>query len=193
LPPSAAGPWPAACSGFIRDVLIAQAIGTGNAADAFRLQHFQPVPQPVRRSAFNASFVPQFARRLEGEGQESARQFAEQVAAVMTTALLIFTFAAQAGMPWLMYLLAGGYADNPEKFALSVLLTQITFPYLLFMSLTALQGGILNCRISTYAAAAPILECGDDPGAAVRRAVVMPAHVLAWAMTVAAWRNSCGW
>ena len=146
--------------GFIRDVLIAQAIGTGNAADAFFVS--QRFPNLFRslfaEGAFNASFVPQFARRLEGEGQESARRFAEQVAAVMTTALLIFTFAAQAGMPWLMYLLAGGYADNPEKFALSVLLTQITFPYLLFMSLTALQGGILNSLHQyMHAAAAPIL------------------------------------
>jgi putative peptidoglycan lipid II flippase len=176
--------------GFIRDVLIAQAIGTGNAADAFFVS--QRFPNLFRslfaEGAFNASFVPQFARRLEGEGQESARQFAEQVAAVMTTALLIFTFVAQAGMPWLMYLLAGGYADNPEKFALSVLLTQITFPYLLFMSLTALQGGILNSLHQyMHAAAAPILLNVVMILALlfVEPFVGMPAHVLAWAMTVA--------
>ena len=72
--------------------------------------------------------------------------------------LLVFTVIAQAGMPWLMYLLAGGFADDPAKFALSVLLTQVTFPYLLFMSLTALQGGILNSLHQfMHAAAAPIL------------------------------------
>jgi putative peptidoglycan lipid II flippase len=120
--------------GFVRDILIARVLGTGLAADAFFVS--QRFPNLFRslfaEGAFNAAFVPQFARRLEGEGREAARQFAEQVMAVMTTALLIFTFIAQAGMPWLMYLLAGGYADNPTKFALSVLLTQITFPYLLF-------------------------------------------------------------
>jgi putative peptidoglycan lipid II flippase len=176
--------------GFIRDVLIAQAIGTGAAADAFFVS--QRFPNLFRslfaEGAFNASFVPQFARRLEGEGQESARLFAEQVMAVMTTALLLFTLAAQAGMPWLMYLLAGGYADNPEKFALSVLLTQITFPYLLFMSLTALQGGILNSLHQyMHAAAAPILLNVVMILALifVEPFVGMPAHVLAWAMTVA--------
>lgn len=176
--------------GFIRDVLIAQAIGTGAAADAFFVS--QRFPNLFRslfaEGAFNASFVPQFARRLEGEGQESARLFAEQVAAVMTTALLLFTFAAQAGMPWLMYLLAGGFADDPQKFALCVLLTQITFPYLLFMSLTALQGGILNSlHRYMHAAAAPILLNVVMILALlfVEPVTGMPAHVLAWAMTAA--------
>src|SRR5215510_5065472 len=176
--------------GFIRDILIAHALGTGLAADAFFVS--QRFPNLFRRmfaeGAFNAAFVPQFARRLEGERREAARAFAEQVCAVMTTALLIFTFVAQAGMPWLMYLLAGGYADNPEKFALSVLLTQITFPYLLFMSLTALQGGILNSLHQyMHAAAAPILLNVVMILALlfVEPFVGMPAHVLAWAMTVA--------
>jgi putative peptidoglycan lipid II flippase len=176
--------------GFIRDVLIAQAIGTGSAADAFFVS--QRFPNLFRslfaEGAFNASFVPLFARRLEGEGHESARRFAEQAMAVMTTALLIFTVVAQAGMPWVMYLLAGGFADDPEKFALSVLLTQITFPYLLFMSLMALQGGILNSLHKyMHAAAAPILLNVVMILALlfVEPFVGMPAHVLAWAMTAA--------
>src|SRR5262245_34280770 len=146
--------------GFIRDILIAHALGTAFAADAFFVS--QRFPNLFRslfaEGAFNAAFVPQYARRLEGEGHESARRFAEQVMSVMPTVLLVFTLIAQAGMPWLMYMLAGGYADNPPKFALSVLLTQVTFPYLLFMSLTALQGGILNSLHQfMHAAAAPIL------------------------------------
>jgi putative peptidoglycan lipid II flippase len=176
--------------GFVRDILIARVLGTGLAADAFFVS--QRFPNLFRslfaEGAFNAAFVPQYARRLEGEGREAARQFAEQVMAVMTTALLIFTFVAQAGMPWLMYLLAGGYADNPTKFALSVLLTQITFPYLLFMSLTALQGGILNSlHRYAHAAAAPILLNVVMILALVLVAprTGLPAHVLAWAMTVA--------
>lgn len=176
--------------GFVRDILIARVLGTGLAADAFFVS--QRFPNLFRslfaEGAFNAAFVPQYARRLEGEGREAARRFAEQVMAVMTTALLIFTVIAQAGMPWLMYLLAGGYADNPTKFALSVLLTQITFPYLLFMSLTALQGGILNSlHRYAHAAAAPILLNVVMILALVLVAprTGLPAHVLAWAMTVA--------
>jgi putative peptidoglycan lipid II flippase len=179
--------------GFIRDILIAHALGTGLAADAFFVS--QRFPNLFRslfaEGAFNAAFVPQYARRLEGEGTEAARRFAEQVMSVMTAVLLVFTLIAQAGMPWLMYLLAGGYADDPPKFALSVLLTQVTFPYLLFMSLTALQGGILNSLHQfMHAAAAPILL---NIVMIVALVLVAPfalpfadiAYALAWAMTVA--------
>jgi putative peptidoglycan lipid II flippase len=176
--------------GFIRDILIARVLGTGFAADAFFVS--QRFPNLFRslfaEGAFNAAFVPQYARRLEGEGRGAARRFAEQVMALMTVVLLVFTLAAQAGMPWLMYLLAGGYADDPAKFALSVLLTQITFPYLLFMSLTALQGGILNSLHQyAHAAAAPILLNVVMIIALLFVAPFtgLPAHVLAWAMTVA--------
>jgi len=179
--------------GFIRDVLIAHALGAGLAAEAFFVS--QRYPNLFRslfaEGAFNAAFVPQYARRLEGEGHDAARRFAEQAMAVMASVLLVFTFIAQAGMPWLMYLLAGGFADTPAKYALSVTLTQITFPYLLFMSLTALQGGILNSLHQyMHAAAAPILLnvvmiaalLGVAPSTANPEAV---AYVLAWAMTVA--------
>ena len=179
--------------GFIRDVLIAHALGAGMAAEAFFVS--QRYPNLFRslfaEGAFNAAFVPQYARRLEGEGHAAARHFAEQVMAVMTAVLLVFTFVAQAGMPWLMYLIASGYANTPGKYALSVLLTQITFPYLLFMSLTALQGGILNSLHQyMHAAAAPILLNVVMIAALVGVApfTVVPddvAYVLAWAMTVA--------
>jgi putative peptidoglycan lipid II flippase len=179
--------------GFIRDILIAHALGTGLAADAFFVAMRFPnlFRSLFAEGAFNAAFVPQYARRLEGEGRDSARRFAEQVMSVMATVLLLFTLIAQAGMPWLMYLLAGGYADDPPKFALSVLLTQVTFPYLLFMSLTALQGGILNSLHQfMHAAAAPILL---NVVMIVALVLVAPfalpfadiAYALAWAMTVA--------
>ncbi|MGH6930387.1 MAG: murein biosynthesis integral membrane protein MurJ, partial [Dongiaceae bacterium] len=179
--------------GFFRDILIAHVLGTGPAADAFFVSMRFPnlFRSLFAEGAFNAAFVPQYARRLEGEGHESARRFAEQVMSVMTAVLLVFTVIAQAGMPWLMYLLAGGYADDPAKYALSVLLTQVTFPYLLFMSLTALQGGILNSLHQfMHAAAAPILL---NVVMIVALLVVGPfalpqedvAYVLAWAMTVA--------
>jgi putative peptidoglycan lipid II flippase len=179
--------------GFIRDILIAHALGTGLAADAFFVSMRFPnlFRSLFAEGAFNAAFVPQYARRLEGEGHDPARRFAEQVMSVMTSVLLVFTLIAQAGMPWLMYLLAGGYADDPAKYALSVLLTQVTFPYLLFMSLTALQGGILNSLHQfMHAAAAPILL---NVVMIVALVIVGPfalplhevAYALAWAMTVA--------
>lgn len=128
------------------------------------------------------------SRQLEGEGAEAARLFAERVLSIMVTVLAAFCLLAIAGMPWLMYLLAGGYADDRDKFLLCVALTQITFPYLFFMSLTALQGGILNSlHRYAHAAAAPILLNVVMIIALV--AVVpftgLPAYTLAWAMTTA--------
>ena len=130
--------------GFVRDILIALVIGAGPVADAFFVAF--RLPNLFRRlfaeGAFNSAFVPMFARRLEEDGPEAARRFAEQALAVLLAVLLFFTVAAQIAMPWLMYVIAPGFTEEPAKFAMAVQFAQITFPYLLFMSLTALQSGV---------------------------------------------------
>lgn len=176
--------------GFVRDVLIARAIGTSAVADAFfvALRFPNTFRSLFAEGAFNSAFVPQFARRVEGEGLAAARTFAEQVLAVLLVTLLAFTMVAQIGMPWFIYLIASGFADDPEKHRLSILFTQITFPYLLFMSLTALQGGVLNSlHRFGQAAAAPILLNVVMIFAlvAVEPFTGMPGHVLSWAVAVA--------
>lgn len=146
--------------GFIRDVLMAGVLGTGPVADAFFVAF--RFPNLFRRlfaeGAFNAAFVPLFARELEGGGAAAARRFGEEVLAVLLWTLLALTALAEAAMPWLMYLLAPGFAEEPAKYTLAVLLTRIAFPYLLFMSLVALLSGVLNSlgRFAA-AAAAPVL------------------------------------
>jgi len=145
--------------GFARDVLMANALGAGMVADAFFVAF--KFPNFFRRlfaeGAFNAAFVPLFAGRLTAEGREAAIRFAAEAAAVLVSALLIFTVAALLTMPWLMYAIAPGFSDDPVKFALTVDLTRLTFPYLLFMALIALMGGMLN-SLHRFAAtaAAPI-------------------------------------
>src|SRR5579871_234116 len=146
--------------GFVRDVLIARVLGTGEMADAFFVA--QRLPNLFRslfaEGAFNAAFVPQFARRLEEGGADEARRFAEQAMSVLLTALLVFTLLAEIGMPWFMFVIAPGFTGRPAKFAMAVQFTQVTFPYLMFMSLTALQGGVLNSiNRFAHAAAAPIM------------------------------------
>ena len=146
--------------GFLRDILIAAALGAGPVADAFFVAF--RLPNLFRRlfgeGAFNAAFVPLFARRLEQDGEDSARVFAEQALSVLLTALLGLTVLAMAFMPWLMYMLAPGFSETPEKFDLAVELSRITFPYLLFMALTALLSGLLNSLYRfAAAAAAPIV------------------------------------
>ncbi len=132
--------------GFLRDILAAAVLGTGPVADAFYVAF--RFPNLFRRlfgeGAFNSAFVPLFAARYEGEGPEAARAFASEAMSGLTFVLLILSAAAMLAMPWLMYLLAPGFSDTPEKFELAVRLTQITFPYLLCMSLVALMSGVLN-------------------------------------------------
>jgi putative peptidoglycan lipid II flippase len=176
--------------GFLRDILIATVLGAGPVADAFFVAF--RIPNMFRRlvaeGAFAAAFVPMFSGRLESHGKEAARAFAEQVLAVLLGALLAFTVAVEIAMPGLMHLIAPGFTDNPAQFDLTVLFTRITFPYLLFMALVALLGGVLNSLYHfAAAAAAPILlnvvlisallgfaDAGATPG-----------HALAWAVAVA--------
>ena len=146
--------------GFLREVLIARLLGTSPAAEAFFVAMRLPnlFRQLFAEGAFNAAFVPMFARQLEEGGAAAAKRFAEHVLSVLLMVLILVTMVAELTMPWLIRLFAPGFHEYPEKFAATVLFTQITFPYLLFMSLGALQGGVLNAfgRFAS-AAAAPIL------------------------------------
>ncbi|MBS0235099.1 MAG: murein biosynthesis integral membrane protein MurJ [Proteobacteria bacterium] len=132
--------------GFVRDILIAATLGSGWVADAFVVAF--RFPNLFRRlfgeGAFNSAFVPIFAKKLEGDGPEAAHKFAEDAMAGLIFILLIVTIVTELTMPVLMYALAPGFDVQPEKFDLSVLLTRITMPYLLCMSLVALMSGALN-------------------------------------------------
>jgi len=176
--------------GFVRDILIAAVVGTGPVADAFFVAF--RLPNLFRRlfgeGAFNSAFVPLFARHLEEGGRAAARVFAEQTLAVLLSALLLLSAFAMAAMPWLMYLLAPGFAAEPEKFDLAVALSRITFPYLLFMSLVALLSGLLNSLYKfAAAAAAPILlnVCFIVALVVVLPRTGAPGQVLAWTVAVA--------
>jgi len=146
--------------GFVRDVLTAAYLGAGAGADAFFIA--QRLPNLFRslfaEGAFNAAFVPLFAGMIAAEGRERAKEFAEEVLAVLLAALFVFVLLGEATMPWSLQIIAPGFAASPEKYALTVALTRITFPYLLFISLVSLQGGILN-SVDRFAAAAatPVL------------------------------------
>jgi putative peptidoglycan lipid II flippase len=129
-------------------------------ADAFFVA--QRLPNLFRslfaEGAFSAAFVPLFAGTMAEHGKEAARAFAEDALAVLLAALLAFVLLGEIFMPAVMKLIAPGFGDDPAKFALAVALARITFPYLLFIALVALQGGVLN-SVDRFAAAAatPIL------------------------------------
>ena len=132
--------------GFVRDVLIAAVLGTSAVADAFFVAF--RVPNMFRRlfaeGAFDAAFIPLFAKRLHAEGPPAAQAFASQALAGLTLVLVVFTVLAEIAMPWLMLLLAPGFASDAAKFDLAVMLARIALPYLVFMSLVALYNGVLN-------------------------------------------------
>jgi putative peptidoglycan lipid II flippase len=146
--------------GYVRDMLFAGLFGTGMVADAWFVA--MRLPNLFRRlfaeGAFNAAFVPMFGRHLEQEGHDPAIHFAERVLSAMLVLLLCLTALAEVFMPALIWVFAPGFDAIPEKFALTVLFTGITFPYLIFMCLAALYGGALNSvNRFGHAAAAPII------------------------------------
>jgi putative peptidoglycan lipid II flippase len=159
--------------GFIRDQLIAFTLGTGFVAEAFFVA--QRFPNLFRalfaEGAFNNAFVPLFAKKVEGDGEAKALDFAIDVFSVLLAWLLVFSAAAMIAMPLIIYVIAPGFRAEGEIFDLTVNLTRICFPYLLFMSLTALQSGVLNSlNRFTAAAAAPILL----------NVVMIVSNVVAW-------------
>lgn len=146
--------------GFVRDMMVASAIGTGPIADAFFVAFRFPnmFRSIFAEGAFNSAFVPLFAKRLEGESEASARRFAEEATSALLFVLLLLTVLAMVFMPALMHVFAPGFGDDPQKREWAVQFSRITFPYLLFISLTAVQAAILNSLGKFFAgAAAPVM------------------------------------
>jgi putative peptidoglycan lipid II flippase len=130
-------------AGFVRDVMMAAYLGAGPAAEAFLVAF--SLPNMFRRffaeGAFNAAFVPIFAKKLEGG--EDARGFARDAFNGLAAVLVLVTALGTLLMPWLVWAMAAGFAGD-ERFTLAVLYGRIGFVYLLFISLVALLSGVLN-------------------------------------------------
>lgn len=146
--------------GFVRDMMMAGVLGAGPAADAF-FAAFR-FPNLFRRlfaeGAFNTAFVPLFARALEQDGEDAARDMAGRIISWLIVVLVIVTVLAEIFMEALLVPFVPGFVNDPEKFELTVLLTRICFPYLACMSLMAAYGAILNGLGKFMAAAfAPVL------------------------------------
>ncbi len=146
--------------GFARDIVLSAVLGSGAVADAFFVAF--KLPNFFRRlfaeGAFSAAFVPLFARELHEGGRAEALVFARQAQAALLVVLVPFTLVLMLAMPGVMTLLAPGMRDDAPTFALAVTFGRIAFPYLLFISLASLYGGVLN-SIDRFAhvAATPIL------------------------------------
>ncbi len=176
--------------GFARDILLAATIGAAPVADAFFVALRLPnlFRSLFAEGAFSAAFVPLFAGANAESGKEAARLFAEDALAVLLSALLGFVLLGEILMPQVMRVMAPGFAAEPGKFPLVVELGRLTFPYLLFIALVALAGGVLNSLDRFWAAAAtPILLNLFLIAAliAIRHFGFAPGRLLAWTVTAA--------
>lgn len=132
--------------GFVRDFVIARAFGAGMLTDAFFVAF--RLPNLLRRlfaeGAFSQAFVPLLAEYRNRQGGEETKQLVDRVASVLFVVVLGVAFIGILAAPLLVHLTAPGFSADEDKFALTVALTRITFPYILFMALVALAAGILN-------------------------------------------------
>ncbi|MFZ4690781.1 MAG: murein biosynthesis integral membrane protein MurJ [Polymorphobacter sp.] len=150
-------------AGFVRDMLMARYVGAGMAADAFLIAFRLPnlFRALFAEGAFSSAFVPMFNRQVGADNGDmsNAKRFAEDVLAVLLPVLVLFTCAMVIAAAPIVWALTGGFPDaSPQKFALAVDFTRLTFPYLLLISLVSLMGGLLNSIGRFWVnAAAPIL------------------------------------
>ena len=145
--------------GYLRDVLIAIYLGSGPIADAFFVAF--RIPNTFRRlfaeGSFNAAFVPSYSSELATK-RNNAKRFANDVFNILILGLLILIVIIEIFMPTFIYLIAPGFYEDQSKLELTTLLTRITFPFLLFISMASFFSAILNSNNKFgIAAAAPII------------------------------------
>ncbi|MCP8937815.1 murein biosynthesis integral membrane protein MurJ [Alsobacter sp. SYSU M60028] len=176
-------------TGFVRDIVMAAIMGTGLVADAFVVA--QRLPNHFRaifgEGAFNSAFVPTYSAALESRGREAASMLAGRLMMVLVLALGVLTALAIVFMPAFVAVLAPGFPDEPEKFALAVTLTRITFPYLLFITLVTLLSGVLNAddRFAAPAAAPILLNVAIVAALSVAWLFPTAGHAAAWGVAAA--------
>jgi putative peptidoglycan lipid II flippase len=133
-------------TGFIRDTLLAVLFGAGLTMDAFVVAF--RIPNLLRRlfaeGAFSQAFVPVIGDYRNRKGEEATRELAAKVLGALSVALFIATAIGIVAAPVVVYLSAYGFAHDAEKFALTVAMLRICFPYILFISLVAFAAGLLN-------------------------------------------------
>lgn len=175
--------------GLIRDVLIAHFLGAGSSADAFFVAF--KVPNFLRRlfaeGAFSQAFVPVLSEYKQ-EGKASVRALLRPVMGLLGFITGLLCLVAMVFAPYVAWLFAPGFADEPDKMALTAQMMRITFPYLFFVSLMACASGVLNTyRIFAPSAFAPVLLnlamiCGL---LFVSPLMSTPSMALAWSVAVA--------
>jgi putative peptidoglycan lipid II flippase len=172
-------------TGFIRETLQAHYIGVNIVSDALGIAI--KIPSLFRRifaeGAFNVSFVPMFSGMLAKEGKQAALEFAQNIFSFLAIALTLLILVIEFFLPDLIPLFFRGLTHTPDRLALTISFSQITFPFLFFISLTAFFSGILN-SFERFVAAAASPAAGNlfIIGALIylSPALHSPGYALAW-------------
>lgn len=134
--------------GYARDRIISNMVGAGFIGDALVMA--QTFPNLFRRilaeGAFSQAFVPLYAKKVKNDGEENAAQMASEALSILSLTSIIIVIIAQIFMPAIVWVLHNGQAKNIEAYKLTILLTQITMPYLVGMAASSLFAGILNTK-----------------------------------------------
>jgi putative peptidoglycan lipid II flippase len=146
--------------GLVRDMVAFALFGATGGLDAF-LVAFR-LPNMLRslfaEGSLTVSFIPVFVELGEKEGESRANELGRRTLTLLGLILLIVVVLGVLLAPYLVKVVAMGFARSPDKFALTVELTRIVFPYIGLIALTALLGGILNARrVFLYPALAPVV------------------------------------
>ena len=132
--------------GNLRDAIIAHAFGAGGLTDAFFVAF--RLPNLLRRlfaeGAFSQAFVPILAEYKTREGHEATKTLVDHTATALCVVLFITTLFGVIFAPQVIWISAPGFSADPDKFSVAVRLLQVTFPYILFISLVSLAAGVLN-------------------------------------------------
>ena len=172
-------------TGLARESLKATTFGAGLQMDAFEAAF--RLPNILRRlfaeGAFSQAFVPILAEYRRQRGVDETRALVGRVGTVLAIALLVLSVVGVLAAPWLVYALASGFARTPGKVELTAEMIRIVFPYILFISLVSLAGGVLNVyRLFAIPAFTPVLLNLSIIGAALFLAPYCepPIVALAW-------------
>src|SRR3954466_14898639 len=175
--------------GYVRDFVIARAFGAGLATDAFFVAF--RIPNLLRRlfaeGAFSQAFVPVLSQTKNTHSFDETKSLIDGAATLLFLALVVVAALGMAVAPLIVYLSAPGFAAEPEKFALTVTMLRITFPYIVFISLVAFSAGVLNTwnRFSVPAITPALLNVSFIVGALFFAGRFdPPVLVLAWAVFV---------
>ncbi|MDF2965184.1 MAG: Integral rane protein MviN [Rickettsiaceae bacterium] len=174
--------------GLVRELFIASLFGTSYIGDSVNVAF--KLPNLFRRvfaeGAMQAVFIPIFNAKLE-ESNYQAKKFAGEILSLLLVSLITLTIIMQLLMPQLMLLIAPGFNLSEEKFELTIFLCRITMPYIIFISLVALFGGVLNSigKYAVFAASPVIMNIVIIVSTYFLKPIATPAHAISYSIIIA--------